>query len=122
MQPPPCFSHSPHQVCLHHALYGLKQAPCIWFEKFHSAILQLDFIQSLADHAIYFHTSRRCTVLVLYVNDMIITGDNVVFLQYTKTLLHRWFKIKIWDTFVTFLVLKLYMDLVAIYLLSRSIQ
>jgi hypothetical protein len=82
MQLPPSFSHPPgfsHKVCcLRRALYGLKQAPRAWFAKFSSIISQHGFSVSSYDSTLFFRCSDHgITLLLLYVNDMIITSDDV---------------------------------------------
>ncbi|CAN6555559.1 unnamed protein product [Malus baccata var. baccata] len=70
--------HPSHYVCkLKKSLYGLKQAPCAWNEKFTSFLPGLDFQPSLADPSLF----AKCTelgivVLLLYVDDIIITGSS----------------------------------------------
>uniref|UniRef100_A0A2N9FIM9 Reverse transcriptase Ty1/copia-type domain-containing protein n=1 Tax=Fagus sylvatica TaxID=28930 RepID=A0A2N9FIM9_FAGSY len=82
MQLPPGFSQPPgfsHKMChLRRALYGLKQAPQAWFTKFSSTISQHGFLASSYDSALFFRRSdHEITLLLLYVDDMIITGDDV---------------------------------------------
>ena len=79
MQPPPSVDTSPDYVCrLRRALYGLKQAPRAWFERFVSVIMVAGFSPSSHDPALFVHISPRGrTLLLLYVNDMLITGDDV---------------------------------------------
>ncbi|KAA0050766.1 putative mitochondrial protein [Cucumis melo var. makuwa] len=75
MKPPPGTSSPPHKVCLlRRALYGLKQAPRAWFATFSSTITQLGFISSPHDIALFTrHTPQGIVLLLLYVDDMIIT-------------------------------------------------
>lgn len=79
MQPPPGYDHPPQKVCrLCRALYGLKQAPRAWFEKFSSTLLQFGFTSSPYDHALFIRqTNKGCVMLLLYVGDMVITGDDL---------------------------------------------
>jgi len=79
MQPPPGVDAPPGYVCrLRRALYGLKQAPRAWFERFVSVIMAAGFAPSSHDPALFVHISPRGrTLLLLYVNDMLITGDDV---------------------------------------------
>ncbi|KAA0064060.1 Retrovirus-related Pol polyprotein from transposon TNT 1-94 [Cucumis melo var. makuwa] len=78
MKPPPGTSSPPHKVCLlRRALYGLKQAPRAWFATFSSTIAQLGFTSSPHDTALFTrHTPRGIVLLLLYVDDMIITGND----------------------------------------------
>ena len=82
MQLPPGFSHPPsfsHKVCrLRRTLYGLKQAPRAWFANFSSTISQHGFSVSSYDSALFFRCSDHgITLLLLYVNGMIITSDDM---------------------------------------------
>ncbi|KAL0546824.1 hypothetical protein IC582_016742 [Cucumis melo] len=78
MKPPPGTSSPPHKVCLlRRALYGLKQAPRAWFATFSSTITQLGFTSSPHDTALFTrHTPQGIVLLLLYVDDMIITGND----------------------------------------------
>jgi hypothetical protein len=71
-------SAQPSHVCkLHKSLYGLKQAPRAWFERFTSHLLTLGFTASLADASLFvLHTGSTTVYLLLYVDDIIITGNN----------------------------------------------
>ncbi|CAL1408191.1 unnamed protein product [Linum trigynum] len=87
---------TPGQVCLlHRSLYGLKQAPRAWFEKFQSKLVELGFNQSLNDPSLFTQTSSRgIVVLLLYVDDMIITGSDSVGIRRLKEGLQAAFSIK----------------------------
>jgi len=88
MEPPPGISHPPNHVCLlRRALYGLKQAPRAWFERFTSIMLSAGFVHSEHDSAMFVKASTHSHVIVfLYVDDMIITGDDSRLIQQTKDL------------------------------------
>jgi hypothetical protein len=68
----------PSHVChLQKSLYGLKQAPRAWFERFTSHLLTLGFKASVADASLFILSHGLVTVyLLLYVDDIIITGNN----------------------------------------------
>ena len=80
MTQPPGYmdSHHPSYVCkLHKSLYGLKQAPRAWFERFTFHLLHLGFTASMADSSLFiFHSSGTIIYLLLYVDDIIVTGNN----------------------------------------------
>ena len=78
MQPPPSYPHSGNQVCrLCRALYGLKQAPRAWFEQFSSVVAQQGFTSSPHDIVLFVQrSSAGITLSLLYVDDMIISGDD----------------------------------------------
>jgi hypothetical protein len=96
MQPPPGYSHLPHQVCrLRKALYGLKQAPRAWFSKFSYALTQLGFVSSAYDSALFRRETHSGLILVLlYVDDMIITGDDTKGIADLKLSLSQKFEMK----------------------------
>ena len=86
MQPPPGVDTPPGHVCrLRRALYGLKQAPRAWFERFVSVIHAAGFSSSEHDPALFIHISPRGrTLLLLYVDDMLITGDDDEHISFVK--------------------------------------
>lgn len=68
------------KVCrLRKSLYGLKQSPKAWFGRFSNVILSMDFVQCHSDHIcfIHRHSNGHCIILVVYVDDIILTGDDV---------------------------------------------
>jgi hypothetical protein len=93
MQPPPGYSVPDGMVCrLRRSLYGLKQAPRAWFERFASVVTAAGFSPSVHDPALFVHTSPRGrTLLLLYVDDMIITGDDPEYIVFVKARLQDQF-------------------------------
>ena len=77
------------KIChLRRALYGLKQAPRAWFTKFSSTIFRLGYTTSLYDFALFLLCTDKGTILLLlYVDDMIITGDDLSGIQELKDFL-----------------------------------
>ncbi|KAL5704578.1 hypothetical protein ACHQM5_022986 [Ranunculus cassubicifolius] len=67
----------PNHVCrLMKSLYGLKQAPQSRFGQIAQYLSFCGFISSSSDPSLFVKvTSSMCTILLLYVDDMIITGD-----------------------------------------------
>ena len=65
-------------VCkLERASYGLKQSPRAWFGRFSSAMRKYGYRQSNSDHTLFLkHRQSKVTALIVYVDDMIITGDD----------------------------------------------
>ncbi|KAL9255584.1 Retrovirus-related Pol polyprotein from transposon RE1-like protein [Drosera capensis] len=67
---------------LRKALYGLKQAPRAWYANFHSTLGQLGFTTRSYDSALFIKkSSAGIILLLLYVVDMITTGDNIYGIQ-----------------------------------------
>ena len=69
---------SKHLVCqLQKALYGLKQSPLAWFDRFSAVVLGYGFQRSTYDHSIFVcHSSTGIVVLIVYVDDIIISGSD----------------------------------------------
>ncbi|KAJ0440582.1 putative RNA-directed DNA polymerase [Helianthus annuus] len=80
MEAPPGFSKEfkKNEVCrLKKTLYGLKQSPRAWFGKFTMAMKKYGYKQSNADHTLFFkRRGELVTCLIIYVDDMIITGSD----------------------------------------------
>ena len=65
------------EVCkLNKALYGLKQSPQAWFRRFSSTIKEFSYKQSNSDHTLFIkHKEGKVMTLIVYVDDMVLTGD-----------------------------------------------
>ena len=75
-QPPGFESSDKSLVCkLQKAIYGLKQAPRAWFERLKSTLLQFGFTDSKCDPSLY-KTSSTIIYILVYVDDIIITGNS----------------------------------------------
>ena len=96
MQSPPGLSIESNKVChLRRALDGLKQAPRAWFAKFSSTISRLGYMASHYDYALFLRRINKGTILLLlYVNDMIITSDDLSGIQELKDFLSQQFEMK----------------------------
>ena len=59
------------------AFYGLKQCPRAWFGRFTTAMTKFGYKQSNSDHTLFLKKQKgRITCLIIYIDDMIITGDD----------------------------------------------
>jgi hypothetical protein len=66
--------------------------PRTWFERFASVVTAAGFSTSAHDLALFVHTSPRGrTLLLLYVDDMIITGDDSEYIAFVKACLREQF-------------------------------
>jgi hypothetical protein len=83
-------------VCkLEKSLYGLKQSPRMWYQKFDTYMLGLGFTRSKEDHCVYFKLiGDHLIYLVLYVDDMMLIGNNKEIIQDVKTQLSSKFDMK----------------------------
>jgi hypothetical protein len=94
MHQPPGFIDKdfPSHVCkLHNAIYGLKQAPRAWFHELKTFLLQSGFQNSHADTSLFvLHLGPHLVYLLVYVDDLIITGDDVHLVnRFINLLAHR---------------------------------
>lgn len=66
-------------VCrLRKSLYGLRQSSRKWFEKLYCELLNMDFVQSKQEYSLFIHKfDYDITILVVYVDDIIINGSIV---------------------------------------------
>lgn len=98
MNQPPGFVHPdfPHFVCkLNRSLYGLKQAPRAWFSRLSECLLQLGFLASRSDPSLFICHSSHCHLYVLiYVDDIIVTGSSDLAITDLIHTLQSYFPIK----------------------------
>lgn len=76
---PPGFKNSgnPNVVCrLKKALYGPKQAPRAWLDRFSSFLSSQSFVARTDSSLFVLTNGGDCVVLLLYVDDMLITGNS----------------------------------------------
>ncbi|RVW79569.1 Retrovirus-related Pol polyprotein from transposon RE1 [Vitis vinifera] len=84
-------------VCkLQKSLYGLKQSLRAWFERFTKVIKGEEFSQGRSDHTLFIKRSPggKITVLIVYVDDIIVTGNDEEEISRLKTVLSKEFEIK----------------------------
>ncbi|WMV40073.1 hypothetical protein MTR67_033458 [Solanum verrucosum] len=88
--------HRPHFVCkLNKALYGLKQAPRAWFNKLKAFLLGIGFLSCLSDSSLFVQqASKHTTYVLVYVDDLIITGSDSDFITTFIHILNQQFSLK----------------------------
>jgi Reverse transcriptase (RNA-dependent DNA polymerase) len=81
-------------VCkLNKSIYGLKQSPRAWYGKLSSYLISCDV--SSADHSLFSKIDNNCIIIILvYVDDIIITGNNLEEIKRVKEKLKQNFDIK----------------------------
>jgi len=86
----------PHHVCsLQNSIYGLKQAPGAWYTALRSSLLALGFFNSQSDSFLFIYAQDGILLYVLvYVDDLILTGNNNSFLQHVVNSLGTTFSLK----------------------------
>ena len=68
------------------SMYGLKQSPRMWYKKIDTYMLGLGFTRSKEDHYVHFKLiGDHLIYLVLYVDDMLLIGNNKEIIQDVKT-------------------------------------
>ena len=83
-----------HLVCkLHKSLYGLRQSPRAWYARLHAALLAWKLTPSHSDPNLYFaHVGHDTIALLVYVDDILVTGSNISLITQLKHHLHSTFK------------------------------
>ncbi|GJV09779.1 ribonuclease H-like domain-containing protein [Tanacetum coccineum] len=96
MKPPKGYFPYDNKVCrLKKSLYGLKQAPRQWNAKLTSPLIENGFIQSKSDYSLYTKSDKGVFLaLLVYVDDIIITGNSVSEIEKFKVFLKSKFMIK----------------------------
>ena len=92
-------------VCkLNKSLYGLKQASRMWNQRFHEVITKMEFKRSDYDQCLYMRTSgSKILFLLLYVDDLILVGDNIIEIEMVKPLMCKEFEMRDMMEMKTFL-------------------
>ncbi|KAL2635925.1 hypothetical protein R1flu_007404 [Riccia fluitans] len=101
------------KVCrLRKAIYGLKQASRAWYTKFDACLQRLGFIESSADENVYIRKGTHSILIVLlYVDDMLIVGNNMHLITQLKGQLGNLFKMKDLGAVQSFLAIKVDIDM-----------
>jgi hypothetical protein len=98
MEIPPGFTNGQTigKVCrLKKSLYGLKQSPRAWFDRFRRAVCGMGYTQCNGDHTVFYkHRGTFITIMAVYVDDIVITGDDVEEIKCLKENLGRAFEVK----------------------------
>ena len=85
------------QVCkLKKYLYGLKQSSRAWFDRFAKVIKNQGYQQGQSYHTMFFKKIEdgMKAILIVYVDDIILTRDNVVDMERLKNILAIKFEVK----------------------------
>ncbi|XP_068503673.1 uncharacterized mitochondrial protein AtMg00810-like [Phaseolus vulgaris] len=97
MTPPPgLYLPSPQHVCkLQRSLYGLRQASRQWYAKLSTFLLSNNYYIPAADHSLFLkYNNDKLTVILVYVDDLILTSDDREEINTITASLHHHFKIK----------------------------
>ncbi|GJW12464.1 retrotransposon protein, putative, ty1-copia subclass [Tanacetum coccineum] len=102
----------PNHVCkLKRFIYGLKQASRQWNKRFDDEIKKYSFTQNPDEPCVYQKASGSyVTILILYVDDILLMGINIPMLQDVKSYLGRSFAMKDLGDAAYILGIKIYHD------------
>ena len=77
------------------SLYGLRQSPRNWFAKLSTALRLYGFQQSHADHTLFtYRKGQDILSLLVYVDDILVAGNNTVLCSSFKKYLDTCFQLK----------------------------
>ena len=67
-------------------IYGLKQSPRAWFKRLSSVVTKQGYKPSQSNHMMFvkISTMKKIVVLIVYVDDIILTGDDMVEIEEIK--------------------------------------
>ncbi|RVX09224.1 Retrovirus-related Pol polyprotein from transposon RE1 [Vitis vinifera] len=84
------------KVCkLKKSLYGLKQSPRAWFGRFTKSMRAFGYRQSNSDHTLFLKKQHgKITTLIVYVDDMVVTGNDPEERKALQNYLSREFEMK----------------------------
>ncbi|KAA0025138.1 Retrovirus-related Pol polyprotein from transposon TNT 1-94 [Cucumis melo var. makuwa] len=98
MSPPPGFeAQFGQQVCkLQKSLYGLKQSPRAWFDRFTTFVKSQGYSQGHSDHTLFTKVSEtgKIAVLIVYVDDIVLSGDDQAEISQLKQRIGNEFEIE----------------------------
>lgn len=98
MSQPPGFvdPDKPDYVCrLRKAIYGLKQAPRAWYIELRNYLLSAGFVNSISDASLFILKKGKSMVyMLIYVDDILVTGNDDGLIQQTLHALAMRFSIK----------------------------
>ncbi|GJS84321.1 retrotransposon protein, putative, ty1-copia subclass [Tanacetum coccineum] len=102
----------PNHVCkLKRSIYGLKQASRQWNKRFDDEIKKFGFTQNPDEPCVYLKASGSyVAILILYVDDILLMGNNIPMLQDVKSYLGRSFTMKDLGDDAYILGIKIYRD------------
>ena len=105
-------SENANKVCkLQRAIYGLKQASRSWNRRFDKVIKDFGFIQTHGEACIYRKVSgSSIAFLILYVDDILLIGNDIELLSSIKDYLNKCFSMKDLGEAAYILGIKIYRD------------
>ncbi len=88
---------------LNKALYGLRTSSRTWTDLLHQHLLRIGYVET-SEKCIYKHEqNRKLTLLLTYVDDILIVGNNNNFVAETIHELHQHFRLRVDQTPTNFI-------------------
>jgi histone deacetylase 1/2 len=111
-------SAKPYHICkLTKAIYGLKQAPRAWYDSLRHTLLGWGFQNTKSDSSLFvLKGTGHITFVLIYVDDIIVTGSNNNFLETFITQLNTAFSLKDLGHLHYFLGIEVHRDAGGMYL------
>ncbi|XP_056688696.1 uncharacterized mitochondrial protein AtMg00810-like, partial [Spinacia oleracea] len=123
IKPPPGYLKAqPGQVCkLKRSLYGLRQASRQWNKELNKFLISLNFQQSKQDYSLFTRThDAEFLVILVYVDDILITGTSKAQIEEVKVALDTAFTIKDLGLLAYFLGIEIHRTDNGIFLSQRK--
>ncbi|XP_062104525.1 uncharacterized mitochondrial protein AtMg00810-like [Humulus lupulus] len=123
IQPPGFEEKTPNIVCkLKKSLHGLKQSPRAWFNHFSNVVKDLSYKQGQTGHTLFIkHLGKgEITILIVYVDDIIVTSNNTKDMTLIKGLLAKDCQIKDLGTLRYFLRMEITRSKRGIFVSQRN--
>lgn len=89
-------SSSTTKVCkFQKSIYGLKQTSRQWYSKLSESLISICYKHSLIDYSLSIkHENSSFTILLIYIDDIVLFGNDLSEINSVKAYLHNCFKIK----------------------------
>jgi hypothetical protein len=100
------------KICkLQKSIYGLKQASQSWNLRFDEVVKEFSFIKNIEEPCVYKKVSGSAVVfLVLYVDDILLMGNNIPMMEVVKSSLRKSFSMKDLGEAAYILGIKIFID------------
>lgn len=93
------------------SIYSLKQAPRAWYTNVDDYLIHIGYTRCISDLNLYFkHDNENLTILIIYVDDIIITGSSIHDIHHLKSTLMNKLEMTNLDLLHYFLCLQVYQN------------